>query len=94
MNETEITLDQRVETLLLKVSDDTLLGLSRASLEAIGRHVSAAFIRRQNDLLCKRDGHTLEDEHALFSGVCQRCCTVIDLPKWEALKAEMVDLAP
>ena len=72
--------------MLLKVSDDTLLGLSRAPLETIGRLVSAAFIRRQNDLLCKRDGHTLEDEHTLLSGICQRCSTVIDLPKWEALK--------
>jgi len=86
MNETEITLGTQDGALLLKISNDTLLALKSPQLEAIGRLTSAAFIRYQNDLLCKRDRHTLEDEHTLFSGICQRCSTVIDLPKWEALK--------
>ena len=81
MNETEITLDERGGALLLKVSEETVLGLSGTGWEAIGQRVSAAFIRRQNDLLCKRDGHTVGD-----FGNCDRCGSVIDLARWESLQ--------
>ena len=81
MNETEITLGTQDGALLLKISNDTLLALKSPQLEAIGRLTSAAFIRYLNDLLCKRDGHTVGD-----FGNCDRCGSVIDLARWESLQ--------
>lgn len=74
---------------MVEISDEELAAFPEGRVDQMGKTLGDAMKRRRNEFICVRDGHepNMDAPPATQGLICTRCKSVLDEPRYEALKA-------